>query len=335
MRFPIAIDETAVRFHVVMERTIRELMSLRRMAVIIIVGLLPAAFLSLLMRGMFKAGDLSLEMQTHLLLGYFMILYFMMAMAYLGYFVVATSGQELVAKEEEKGTLLLMVSKPISRFQFLLGKFLALVLTTLLLGLIVLLGSILVLRSMVGLDIDTVGTMLGLVPWIFLLCVITVLFFAAVSMALSALIKSNTIRGILMMLIVALILGAGSGIRMMYPNVYEGYGFYLFDGGYHLGNSYLFLLDQVKGSRMTPQTQVMLGAVTGTYKADLMTALFMFFGGSELMGSTAFDPEIGGLPPSLEKTAYLNPLISIALCILASGAAFGVANVALNRKEIQ
>ena len=324
-----------MRFHVVMERTIRELMSLKRIAVIVIGGLVPAAGLSLFLRGAFKAGGMSLEMQTHFLLGYFMILSFVIATGYLGYFVVAASGQEFVAKEEERGTLLLMVSKPISRFQFLLGKFLALVLTSLLLGLIVLLGSVLVFRAVLGLDIDTVGSTLGLVPWIFLLTVIAVLLFASVSMALSALIRSDMIRSMLMMLVVMLIFGAGSGIRMMYPNVYEGYGLYWLDGSYHLGNSYLLFLDQAKSARMTPQTQVMLGMATGTYKAELLMALSMFFGGSDVMGSAAYDPEIGGLPPSLEKTAYLSPLISIALCLLAAGAAFGVANVALDRKEVQ
>ncbi len=325
-----------MRLHIVMEKTVQELMSLKRTVGILIGGLVPVAIFALLrLRGIFGVGNLSLEMQTHYLLGYFIILSFAIITGYIGYLVVAGTGQELVSKEEKRGTLLLMVSKPISRFQFLLGKYLGLVFTSLLYVLTILLGSILIFWGILGLDPDIVAAALCLVPWIFLLSILVVPLFASISLVLSTLVKSDRIRGTFLMLIIMLVLGAGSSVRMLWPDVYENYHIYCLDGTYNLGNSYLLLLNQANNTRMIPQTQALLGMATGTYKAEPMTALAMLSGASEIASTTLLDPDIGSMPPSLEKTAYLNPLISIALCLLAAGATFGIANVTLDRKEVQ
>ena len=130
MRFRIVMGKALI----VMEKTIRELMSLRRLAVVFIAGLAPAIFFgAAIWRESYRSGIMSLEMQTHSLVGYFMLISFMwIAGVYIAY-VITASGMDFISKEEEGGTLLLMVSKTISRFQFILGKILALLVTTLLL----------------------------------------------------------------------------------------------------------------------------------------------------------------------------------------------------------
>lgn len=320
-----------MRFHIVMAKTIGELMSLKRTGAIIGGGLLIGVGLYFLVwQNIFETRDMLLEMQTSYLVGYFIIISFIwLAGFYLAYLVVGTPGLEFVAKEEEKGTLLLMVSKPLSRLQFLLGKFLALVLTTMLLEIIMLLGTVLLLGKLLGLDPDAMGALLGLVPWIFLFSVIVTLLFASVSIALSTVIKSDTVRGLVFMLIIMLVFGAGPVLRMMWPDTYENYHLYYLDGGYNLGNTYVSLLDQAESGRMMPQSQAWLGITTGAYRAGTEVVLTMFLGASE-----ALDPDIGAMPPSLEKTAYINPAVSAILCLAVSGAAFGVANVFLNRKEV-
>ncbi|MFH1560540.1 MAG: ABC transporter permease, partial [Chloroflexota bacterium] len=134
-----------MRFHVVMAKTIGDLMSVPRTVALVAGGLVPALFWSLVVwRETFQANTMSLEMETSSLVGFFITISFLwMAGLYLAYLMVGTSGLELVDRERDKGTLLLMVSKPISRTQFLLGKFLALVLTSLLLEAIILPGSVL------------------------------------------------------------------------------------------------------------------------------------------------------------------------------------------------
>lgn len=320
-----------MRFHIVMAKTVGELMSVRRVAAIVIIGLAPPILLAALWwRNLFQGGTMSFEMQAGYLVGAFMVMSFLwMAGFYLAYFGISFSGLESVAKEDERGTLLLMVSKPVSRLQFLLGKFLALVLSALLLEALLLLGTVVAFWGILDLDPEILGALLELVPWIFLFSVIVAILFAAISVALSTLIKNDAVRGIAMMLVLALIFSAGPMLRALWANGYEDYRLYYLDGSYNLGNAYVLLLDQAERGRMIPQAQAWLGLSTGAYKAGPETMLTMFLGGAE-----GFDPDIGAMAPSLERTTYLGPLVSTALCLVGGLVAFGVAAAALNRKEV-
>ena len=327
MRFRIVMGKALI----VMEKTIRELMSLRRLAVVIIAGLAPAIlFGAAILRESFRSGVMSLEMQTHSLVGYFLLISFMWIAGFYIAYVITTSGMDFVSKEEEEGTLLLMVSKPISRFQFILGKFLALLVTTLLLELVILFGSILVLWVLLGLDAEVIRALVGLVPWIFLYSIIAALLFNALTIAISTLFKGRVLKTVLTMLLVMLIFGAGPFLRTLWPSTYEDYHLYYVDPGYHLGNTYVSISTRAESGRMTPQTQAYLGIFTGTYKAGMEEMLLSMFTGS----SKSFDPDIGAMPPSLEKTNYLTPVVSVLLCFAVSAAALGVARVAIERKEV-
>ena len=234
MRFYTVMGKASI----VMEKTVRELMSLRRVAVVIIAGLAPAIlFGAAIWRESFRSGIMSLEMQTHTLVGYFLLISFIWTAGFYIAYVITTSGMDFVSKEEEEGTLLLMVSKPISRFQFILGKFLALLVTTLLLELVILFGSILVFWGLLGLDAEIIRTLVGLVPWIFLYSVIVAILFDALTIAMSTLFKSRVLKTVLTLLLVMLIFGVGPILRIGWPSTYENYHLYYVDPGYHLGNT--------------------------------------------------------------------------------------------------
>jgi ABC-type transport system involved in multi-copper enzyme maturation permease subunit len=327
MRFLMVIDKAVI----VMEKTIRELMGLRRLAMVVIVGVVPAIFCgAVVWRESFRSGTMSLEMQIHSLVGYFLLISFMWIAGYYIAYVITASGIDFVSKEEQEGTLLLMVSKPISRFQFILGKFLALLVTTLLLELVILFGSIVVFWVLLGLDADIIRPLIGLVPWIFLYSIIVVILFSALAIAISTLFKGNVIKTVLTALLIMLIFGLGPILRVTWPSNYESYHLYYIDPGYHLGNTYVALSDQAEGGRMTPQIQAYLGIFTGTYRAGMEEMVLAMFTGS----SESFDPDIGAMPPSLEKTNYLNPAVSVLLCLAVSAAALGVARLAIERKEV-
>ena len=320
-----------MRFHVVMGKALNDLLGLRRTAIVIAGGLLPAVFFSLVIWSeTFKSGTMSLEMQTSFFVGYFIIIsFFWMTGFYLAYMLVGTSGLNLVDRERAEGTLLLMVSKPISRTQLLLGKFLALVVSTLLLQAIILPGSVLVFWALLGLDVDTVAAALKLLPWIFLFSILVTLVFGAISMALSTVVGSDMVRSIVFIVILVGVFAAGPVWRGVSSTTYNSYYAYYIDGSYNLGNAYVLLLEQGETGRMSPTTQGWLGIATGTYEAGTDVLLAAFLGGQ------AFDPDIGAMPSSLEKSAHIPPMLSIGLLIVMALAALGAANFALNRKEVQ
>jgi len=314
-----------------MTKTIGDFMTIRRVLAVVVIGLLPPVLLaSFWWRTMFHGGSMSFEMQTGYLVGVFMVMSFLwQAGFYLAYFGIAFSGLETVAKEEDQGTLLMMASKPISRIQFLLGKFLALVLTALVLELILLLGTLVAFWAIIGIDPYTLNALLGLIPWIFLFSLIVSIVFASISMALSALVKNNAMRSVTMLLVLALVFMAGPMMRAMWSDRYESYRLYYIDGSYNLGNAYVMFLSNAEQGRMLPQAQAWLGLSTGAYRAGPQTMLAMFLG-----GPAGFDPDIGAMSPSLERTAYVAPALSVVLCLLLGLVAFGVGAVALNRKEL-
>ena len=119
-----------MRFPVILEKTLDDLVKLRRMAILVVVG---AALTVLMVYLMGSGGDMSLEMQTQMVLDYFSMFVFLWTTGFVLAMTVATAGAGFIAKEHDDGTLLLLVSKPINRFEIVLGKFLALMISSILL----------------------------------------------------------------------------------------------------------------------------------------------------------------------------------------------------------
>jgi len=155
------------------------------------------------------------------------------------------------------------------------------------------------------------------------------LIFGSLTIAISSLLKNRVIMTVILTALIMVIFSAGMSVRIWNHDAYEDYHLYYLDPGYHLGNTYVCFLDRAESGRMTPQIQAWLGMFTGTYRAGAGTVLTMFLGTPE-----SFDPDIGAMPPSLEKTNYLNPAVSIMLCLAISAAALGVARLAMERKEV-
>ena len=315
---------------IVMNKTISELMSLRRLGASLFIGLAPAILFGFVWRENLPVGTMSLEMQMRSMVGYFMLISFVWIVGAFIAYVIITSGIDSVSKEEESGTLLLMVSKPISRFQFILGKFLGLLLTTLLLEIVILFGSIFIFWLTLGLDPETVGALLSVAFWIFLYSIIVAILFDALAIAMSTLFKGQMLKITLSILLVMLIFVFGLVLRSIWPNTYEKYHLGYIDPGYHLGNIYVSAVEQVESGRITPQTQAYMGLINGTYSAGIEEAVLVMFLGS----SQSFDPDIGAMPPSLERTNYLSPLISVLLCLVVSAGAMWVAKIAVEKKEV-
>lgn len=315
---------------IVMNKTISELMSLRRLSVVLIAGLVPPILFGIIWRESFQSGTFSLEMQTQTMIGYFMLISFMWIVGIYIAYAIIVSGMDSVSKEEEGGTLLLMVSKPISRFQFIFGKFLGLLVTTLVLDIVILFASIFIFWILLGLDPKTVSALLGLVFWIFLYSIIVATLFDALAIAVSTLLKSQVLKAALSIILVMLIFGLGPILRAAWPSTYDNYHLIYIDPGYHLGNVYVSAVEQAESGRMTPQIQAYMGIFTGAYEAGIEEAMLAMFTGS----SKSFDPDIDAMPPSLERTDYLHPLLSMLLCLIASAATMGIAKVAIERKEV-
>jgi ABC-type transport system involved in multi-copper enzyme maturation permease subunit len=313
-------------------KTARSLMGFRRALILVALGLTPAWFFpAVTWQKTFSSGSMSLDMQTSYLAGYFVLITFLWTAGFfLSYLLVGSSGLGMISSEEDRGTLLIMLSKPISRTQLLLGKYVALVVTTLVYELAILFGSITILSIMLGLDTQVVNELIGMVPAVMIYTVLLALLFAALSVLLSGVIRSGPVRGAVFVALLLYVFAAGPIMRLAWQDTYEEYRVHYVDAGYNMGNAYLTLLGGAESDLMTPQGQAWFGITTGTFSGGPGVLLSTF------LGSPAdFDPDLRAAPPFLERTEHIPWYVSLILILGVAAAALWGANRSLLMREIQ
>lgn len=313
-------------------KTARSLMGFRRTLIMHVLGLLPAYFFSAVTwQKLFASGSMSLDMQTSFLAGYFVLLtYIWTTGLFLSYLLVGSSGLGMISSEEDRGTLLIILSKPISRTQLLLGKYLALIATTVVYQLSILFGSIVVLSFMLKLDEQVVSELVRMVPAVMVYTLLLASLFAALSVLLSAVVRSSAVRGAIFVGLLLYVFAAGPVMRLAWSDTYTEYRFYYADTGYNMGNTYLTLLGGAESDLMTPQGQAWFGIMTGTFSGGPGVLLSTF------MGSPAdVDPDLRAAPPYLERAEYIPSYVSMLLILGIGAAALFAANRSLLAREIQ
>lgn len=306
----------------IMYRTLTDLMSLKRTLALVFLGVAPAIIAARAWQVMLLNRPMSLVMQTHYVVDYFIIILFMWVTGFFLALTVAASAASFISKEDTDGTLLLLVSKPINRYEIVLGKFLALVINTMMLVATVLLLSILVFWFVLPIDIDTFKALLWLLPWMLLYSLLVTLAFGSISIALSALMKSRVKIMVVVMLIILLPFFVGMMPRTIFSEVYEDYHLYYPDLGYHLGNTFVLLLDQTEGGKIMPSNQRVLGLLSGTFE-------FFFEPRPQ-----DWDPDLGSISYPADLTNYISPAASLGILLGMSLASLGLAIVAMERKQL-
>jgi hypothetical protein len=119
-------------------------------------------------------------------------------------------------------------------------------------------------------------------------------------------------------------------MRLGFSDEYSNYRLYYLDAGHNLGNAYVTLLDGGRSTSLTPQGQAWVGIATGAYTGGPGLLLSSFLG-----APSDFDPDIGAMPVSLDRTTYVHPFISLLLILGATFASLYVARNSLIRREVQ
>jgi len=304
-----------MRMHAIMLKTLKDLFSIRR-SILFLIGVMILPFFATTIFVSSESGNsianMTLAMQNQMAVGFFIILGFMWIIGIPVVLMAGVTCGDFISKEDQDGTLLLLVSKPVRRYEIVMGKFLAFMINAVLLSLIVLLLSAVVMSSVMETDIYVFNNMMSLVPSMFLYAVFVSFIFGALATALSSLFRSR-IKTIMLLVGVTMLIFFGFMMVRGYlesMNVYEEYGFSHMDVNYHLGNSYLFFI-QSSGFRMMPVYQGIMGQFTGTYDAADLNKLY--------------DSDVGAMPPELQPKEYNTPLASmmiwtgIALALLLLG----------------
>lgn len=235
--------------------------------------------------------------------------------------VLAANG---IAKESQTGTLRILLSKPIRRWEVIGGKFAAIFLFAVLTMLAGILLSAVLVFHFLGADLAAVSPMAlsggiwALVPGILAYALFVGFVTGAVGTAI-AVVTGSRMGTVLATLLIPVVFFAFIPVRLLAgATIYLDYRLYFVDLNYHFGNPYVFLLEAL-GVEFSPTTQSALGTATGVYDTT----------------GTGVDPLVGGMDPSVPLAGHVPPIVSLLGLLVGAGALLAVAVVYFERADIQ
>jgi len=231
--------------------------------------------------------------------------------------IIGTSGAPLIAEEVKSGTMLLLVSKPISRIKIFIGKYIAVYLYGMLLSFF----SIFVI-GWIGVfvksgNIDHFFSLIPFLTALYIYSLFILFLFTSITMAFSSIFKKARSASMLIILIVILSYIAFLLIRTLTGPFYGTFQLYHFDLGYHLGNIFILFIETLNAVPPSASWQTLFASITGVYSLG-----------------TSVDPDQNINLGGLEKTNYYLPVVSLLLWILIAALLLVFGIWSLKKREI-
>lgn len=231
--------------------------------------------------------------------------------------LIGFSGASLIAEEVRSGTMLILVSKPISRIKIFLGKYLAVIFYGMLLSFI----SIFVIGwSAVLTQSGNIDHFISLLPFLtalYLYSLFILFLFTSITMALSSIFEKPRTASIVVLILVIFSFLAFMIIRTLTGALYGMFQIYHFDLGYHLGNVFVLFIETLNAIPPSAAWQTFFGQMTGVYSL-----------------TSTIDPDQGINLGGLDKTNYYLPIFSLLLWILIAALLLVFGILRLKKREI-
>ena len=212
--------------------------------------------------------------------------------------IVGTSGASLISEEVHSGSMLILVSKPITRIKIFLGKYIGLFLYGAILSFLAvfILGWIAVLRYSANIQ-----HFFGLIPFLiasYIYSLVILLIFCSITLALSSIVHRprNAALGVLLLVIFSFI--GMMVLKTFIADYYEDFYIYTFDLGYHLGNIYVGFMEIFNAIPPVAEWQQWFGIMTGVYDVTSPT-----------------DPDQDINPGGMTRNDYVYPWVSLLVWI--------------------
>ncbi len=162
-------------------------------------------------------------------------------------------GTGLIAVEQNNGTLLLLLTKPLSRNKIFLGKLAALLMASLLIGVISIFLNLSLMIFITSPDTQIIFRLLYLVPALFMYLLFIAFFFSTLALGLSVLFESKK-KVFWRLLVVELLLYIGLPLLKegMYSTNFQLLVIHYLDFSQHLSTVFIYFLSFIKGSSLSP-----------------------------------------------------------------------------------
>ena len=304
------------RTAIVVKKTFQDIYSLKKTIISLIVILIFPLIFVILPTGV----DFGLISPNHAatIIGFALIFpAFFWTLGLVYTIIIGTTGAPLIAEEVRSGTMLLLVSKPISRLKIFIGKYIAVYLYGMLLSFlsIFLIGWVGVFAK--SGNIDHFICLIPFLTALFIYSLFILFLFTSITMAFSSIFKKARSASTLIIFIVIFSFLAFYLIRGFTGQYYVTFQLYHFDLGYHLGNVFIFFIETLDAVPPSISWQMGFGMLTGVYS----------------MTST-IDPDQNINLGGLEKTNYYLPVFSLLIWILIAALLLIVGILSLKKREI-
>ncbi len=304
------------RTTVVIKKTFQDIYSFKKMiAMIIIMLILPLIYISLaspvdfgLISPFHAATIISIALA-------FPFFFWSLGLSYTIF--IGMSGSPLIADEVSSGTMLILISKPISRIKIFLGKFIGVFLYGMVLSFVVIFvsGWIGVL-SKSG-NIDHFVSLIPFLTALYLYSLFILFLFTSITMALSSIFKKSRNASVGILLITIFSFLAFQLIRTMVGGAYAIFQLYHFDLGYHLGNVFILFIESLDAIPPSTSWQNIFGLLTGVYSTE-----------------SPIDPDQNINLGGYSKTNYYLPIVSLLIWLLIAFLLLVFALISLRKREV-
>ena len=283
------------RTFIVIKKTFRDVYSLKKIIIsLVIMLIIPIIFILLPTRVDF--GLISPYHASSIIAMALVFPFFFWSLGLIVIVLIGASGAPLIAEEVKTGTMLILVSKPISRIKIFLGKYLALYsFGVLISALAIFITGWLSVLIKSG-NIDHFISMIPYLAALFLYSLFVLFLFTSITMALSSLFKKSRSVTVVVVVIAIVTFLAFQLIRVIIGPFYAVFQLYHIDLGYHLGNVYVLFLEGLNAIPPSASWQQLFGMLTGVYNT-----------------TPTVDPDQGLNLGGLEKTNYYLPIFSLII----------------------
>ena len=311
------VRRSKFKFPIITARALRDMFTLRRIVTyLIILSIVPAVAAMLVPANI---SSFTTDMQIVKLTDYMFTLSFVWIAGIPLIFMAAGTVSSMSASEISSGTILQLVTKPLRRWDVVIGKFLAFFILFAFVEVLAFILSTYLLIYFSGCHLSIFWPMLSFLPPLLIYSFIVAVFFGSIALVLSTVIRKNALTIVIMAFLVMIFYIGFLFFRLLGARYYQDYYLYYLDVGYILGNVFIMLLEGFSVN-LSPNFQLIFGFTAGTYDP------------AAFMDTTDYDQ--GFQLTTLPATAYVGKGLSTVIAVFLPWVFIFLAITKMNRMEV-
>lgn len=245
-------------------KTFRDLLKWKSLTISLIIMAILPTILGFVLKYEIYGRGLSYKSQLDFTVGIYYILVFMWVLGIPFLIMTTSKGIGVLANDITDGTLALLVSMRISRYQIILYKWLAYYLVIIILGIIGIYENLAILTFISDMDTNIQNQLMQSIPNLIQYLLLMGFIFSNIALLLSLLMKSKiiaTVSTTFLIIFIFLIIPLFKTFLMSY---YEDYYLYYFDINYQFSSIYYYFIGK-SNVEFTPVIQMIIGTFLGIF----------------------------------------------------------------------